>query len=310
MADTKSEEKPIEWSRYDTGDSLNVIYLSEYIPDLPNEIEYMFGSKTAWVKGKLYRFTVVDVESYETSWSDIPWDEMQDKLEDAQSGCKSPSRTCKYIKVEKISPDEYGKQLYETLDTQKYKSDCLNEGMEILYDKHGWLRYLLNHNTQCAYEIAHVVDDWFFRGLSFINTSENLSSDIDWDSIKSEDKTIIEERHSIYLKRNRYSHEEEIKIVEAYENTDYYILDHAIFNKSYCDAKSIVIDNFKNGVAQFSFLVPSRKLMLRKRTLRLYGFINGQAKVVVKFRQIKDDSELEAMRMMAEEKEQGKGGGE
>ena len=35
--------------------------------------------------------------------------------------------------------------------------------------------------------------------------------------------------------------------------------------------------------------------------IEIYGFINQKAEVVVKFRRIKDDSELEKMRKVAEE---------
>ena len=88
------------WSKIDSGSSTRIIFISGdfHRLSLPGHIEYMSsGSTIALVHGIPYRFTVVDRKCEETSWSDIPWDEMQEYLDDAQSGRKSPSREITYI---------------------------------------------------------------------------------------------------------------------------------------------------------------------------------------------------------------------
>ena len=181
------------------------------------------------------------------------------------------NRVCDYIQCSlfNLMPEDV---LYTMLNDEKYKHGSYNtrdlgEGMAVVNESMwGWWkpRYLVNHNTQCAYE--------------FIDNKQKLltvtEDDIDWDSLKGLPEKAID--RAKYLSFHFPS----------------------------------FIREFKNGVAQVSWqLNPDGQYycdddgfgMTNDEEIEIYGFIDCNAKVVVKFRNInKCYSELNKMRKTAE----------
>lgn len=181
------------------------------------------------------------------------------------------NRVCGYI--QRIMFDETSKnELYKVLDDEKfkrgsYKVHDLGEGMAVVHESMwGWWkpRYLVNHNTKCAYE--------------FIDNKQKLltvtEDDIDWDSLKGLPEKAIDRAKSLSFHFPSF------------------------------------IREFKNGVAQVSWeLNPDGRYymdddgfgMTDDEEIDIYGFIDCNGKVVVKFRYINNCySELAKMRKIAE----------
>lgn len=178
-----------------------------------------------------------------------------------------------YKKIRKMlcneSPEE---KLYKVLNTVEYKKrpyeyTDLDEGMAVIGETMwGWWkhRYLVNHNTKCAYE--------------FMDKSQRLCTvtedDIDWESLK-----------------------------ELPEDARGRARELSFHSPSF-------IRKFKNGVAEVSWQInPDGRYymdedgygMTDDEEIEIYGFIDQNAKVVVKFRNINEDyRELDKMRQEAE----------
>ena len=179
-----------------------------------------------------------------------------------------------YKKISKMLGNvSYDEKLYKLLNTDRYKDNLyetkdLGEGMAVINESMwGWWkpRFLVNNNTKCAYE--------------FINGDQCLltvtEDDIDWDSLKDlpEDAQSCARALSFHFPS--------------------------------------FIHGFKNGVAKVSWQInPDGRYymdedgygMTDDEEIEIYGFIDQNAKVVVKFRNIKDYDELDAMRKEAEER--------
>ena len=178
-------------------------------------------------------------------------------------------RVYKYI--EKTRPKET--RLYDILNTENYKHGSyethdLDEGMAVINESMwGWWkpRFLLNHNTKCAYE--------FMDRNQCLTTVEEC--DIDWDSLKNLQEEAIHRAKTLSFR----------------------------FPSFICQ--------FKNGVAEVSWqLNPDGRYymdddgfgMTNDEEITIYGFIDQNANVVVKFRNInKRYGELDKMRKEAEE---------
>ena len=178
-----------------------------------------------------------------------------------------------FQKISKMSGNEsYNEKLYKLLNTDKYKENHydtrdLGEGMAVINESvWGWWkpRFLVNHNTKCAYV--------------FIDADERLltitQNDIDWDSLKGLPQNALSRARALSFHFPSF------------------------------------IRSFKNGVAEVSWqLNPDGRYymdddgygMTHDEEIEIYGFIDQNAKVVVKFRNIKDYGELDAMRQEAEE---------
>lgn len=179
-----------------------------------------------------------------------------------------------YKKLAKIHSNKSTEEkLYEVLQSNTYKSSLyktedLGEGMAVLYQSiWGWYkpRFVLNHNSNTAFE--------------FMDSCERLvtvsTDDIDWASLK--------------------------KLPEA-----------AIY-RAECQSFQFpsFIRGFRNGVARVDWqLNPDGRYymdddgygMTADEEIEIYGFIDTQGHVLVKFKAIKDRKELETMRKEAEEK--------
>ena len=178
-----------------------------------------------------------------------------------------------YKKISKMSGNEsYDEKLYKLLNTPKYNTHIYEtcqagEGMAVIHECiWGWWkpRFILNHNTKCAYE--------FMDGDEYLVTvTEN---DIDWDSLKKLPEDAQERARALSFHFPSF------------------------------------IRGFVNGVSMVSWqLNPDGRYymdddgfgMTSDREIEIYGFIDQKAEVVVKFRYINDDSELDKMRKEAEE---------
>lgn len=179
-----------------------------------------------------------------------------------------------YKKIDKIQGNEsYDEKLYKILNTDRYKDEPyetndLGEGMAVIKQvMWGWWkpRYLVNHNTKCAYE--------FIDGYQCLLTV--TEDDIDWESLKDlpEDAQRTAKALSFHFPSFIYG--------------------------------------FKNGVAEVSWqLNPDGRYymdedgygMTDDEEIEIYGFIDQDAKVVAKFRNIKSVDEVTKMRKEAEEK--------
>lgn len=181
------------------------------------------------------------------------------------------NRVCDYIQCSlfNLMPEDV---LYTMLDDEKYKHGSYNtrdlgEGMAVVNESMwGWWkpRYLVNHNTKCAYQ--------------FIDIHQRLltvtEDDIDWDSLKGLPEKAIDRAKCLSFHFPSF------------------------------------IREFKNGVAQVSWqLNPDGQYycdddgfgMTSDEEIEIYGFIDCNAKVVVKFRNINNCySELNKMRKNAE----------
>lgn len=164
-------------------------------------------------------------------------------------------------------------KLYRVLNTDEYKvrpyeySDR-GEGMGVIGETMwGWWkhRYLLNHNAKCAYE--------------FMDKNQRLCTitedDIDWESLKELPEDALGRARALSFHFPSF------------------------------------IRKFKNGVAEVSWQInPDGRYymdedgygMTDDEEITIYGFIDKNAKVLVKFRNINENySELEKMRKEAEE---------
>lgn len=163
-------------------------------------------------------------------------------------------------------------KLYKVLNTEKYKTvsyktDELGEGMAVLFESMGewWkLRYLLNHNKKCAYEFMNEKQE-------LVAVTEN---DIDWESLKDLPEEAIE-----CAKRRSAQY-------------------------------PTFIHNFINGVAEVSWQINPDGYyymdgggfgMTNDEEIEIYGFIDQCARIVVKFKHIKNYEELHVMRKQAED---------
>lgn len=163
------------------------------------------------------------------------------------------------------------KKLYQELNTDKFKEypyemSDLGEGMTVVNEVMWgyWKpRFLINHNTKCAYEFINSMQD-------LVTVTED---DIDWESLKD--------------------------LPEDAQRTAKALSFHF---------PSFIL-GFKNGVAEVSWqLNPDGRYymdedgygMTDDEEVEIYGFIDQNANVVVKFRHIKKWSELDGMRTKAE----------
>lgn len=177
-------------------------------------------------------------------------------------------------KIQKPSDSgSYDEKMYKLLlaekyDDRPYRRNDLNEGMELIEEViYGWWkpRFLLNHNTKCAYE--------------FMNGSKCLSmvthEDIAWETLKR-------------------------------------LPEHAV---EVAKALSIhfptLIRKYKNGVAMVEWqLNPDGRYymdddgygMTDDKEISIYGFIDKEGKVAVKFQAVTDSKDLETLRAEAEKK--------
>lgn len=163
-------------------------------------------------------------------------------------------------------------KLYKVLNTETYKNrpfetEDLGEGMSIVNEviwQYWKPRFLLDHQAQRAYE--------------FMNKEEKLVTvtldDIDWDSLGS----ITEEG-----------------AVDAAKRLDFHY-------------PSFVL-KYENGVAQVRWQLNPDGMyymdedgfgMTDDQEVNIYGFIDRTGKVLVKFKNIKNDDELKEMRKEAE----------
>ncbi len=151
---------------------------------------------------------------------------------------------------------------------RNYRTDEYGDNMRIIEESiDGWWkqRYLLDDEKHCAYEIMNT-------GLRFVNFS---SDDIDWESLKSLPKDAVGRAHWL----------------------------SALYPS--------FVRQFKNGVAEVSWqLNPDGRYymdddgfgMTDDEEITIYGFIDRQMNVLVKFRYINDDwDQLKQMRAEAED---------
>jgi hypothetical protein len=179
-----------------------------------------------------------------------------------------------YKKLGKMnSAKSLEEKLYELLQTDTYKTDVyqtsdLGEGMAVLY-KNFWGYYkpwfVLNHNKKTAFEF---MDD----SKTLVTVTED---DVDWKSLKKLPENAV------------------------------YVAQSLSFNYP------SFIRAFKNGVAEVEWqLNPDGRYymdddgfgMTSDVEINIYGFINTEGKVVVKFQTISDYKDLERLRKEAEEK--------
>lgn len=171
----------------------------------------------------------------------------------------------------KTEPDAKAQALYAQLMSPAhqliYKFCDLDEGMGIAEEiiwQYWKPRFLLDHNAKCAYE--------------FMTSRENLTTvtedDIDWDSLKGLPEKSIQRAHRL----------------DAHFPTR--------------------IRRFENGIAEVSWQLNPDGMyfmdgdgygMTNDDEVEIYGFIDREGKVVVKFKNIHEDwNLLKAMRKEAE----------
>lgn len=180
-----------------------------------------------------------------------------------------------YKKLARIKGDKtIEEKMYEVLQSDTYKSDLykredLGEGMAVIYQViWGWWkpRFVLNHTAKTAFE--------------FMDSNERLvtvtTEGIDFDSLKKLPEEAIERAECLSFQFPSF------------------------------------IRGFRNGVARVDWqLNPDGRYyqdddgfgMTDDEEIEIYGFIDTNGNVLVKFRAIKDSSELETMRKEAEERE-------
>lgn len=176
-------------------------------------------------------------------------------------------------KNESTQSDNQAKALYTQFTSPAYqiiyKIEDAGEGMSLAEEvimQYWKPRFLIDHKTERAYE--------------FMNGSENLrttrTDDIDWDSLKGLPEIAINRARNF----------------DAHFPTR--------------------VRNFENGVAQVSWLLSPDGMYYRDEDgfgmtdddeIEIYGFIDRQGKVVVKFQHINEDwKRLEAMKKEAQAK--------
>ena len=178
-----------------------------------------------------------------------------------------------FKKLSKMTGDKsWEEKLYELLQTDTYKTDVyqyrdLGEGMAVLHKNFwGWYKpwMVLNHNKKTAFEFMN-------DGEKLVTVTED---DIDWKSLKKLPEDAI------------------------------------------CRAKWLsfhfpsFICGFKNGVAQVDWqLNPDGRYymdddgygMTADEEIEIYGFIDTEGHVLVKFQWVDDYKKLELLRKEAEE---------
>lgn len=178
-----------------------------------------------------------------------------------------------YKKLSKMSRDKSMREnLYLLLNSERYKSKQygttdLGEGMAVIYqDLWGWWkpRYVLNHNDQTAFE--------FMDGNEYLVTV--TQNDVDWDSLKNLPEEALDVARSLsfhFPSFIRY-YENGVAVVSWQLNPDgrYYMDD----------------DGFG---------------MTNDVEIEIYGIIDTNGNVVVKFQKLKDNKDLIRMRREAEE---------
>lgn len=164
-------------------------------------------------------------------------------------------------------------KLYEVLQSDTFKSsryqkEDLGEGMVVVYqDMWGWYkpRFVLNHNKQTAFEF---IDE----GATLLTVTED---DIDWVSLKKlpENAIDVAQRLSFHFPSFIKAYKNGVAIVEWQLNPDgrYYMDD----------------DGFG---------------MTDDEEINIYGVIDTEGKVVVKFQTVKDYKDIEKLRREAENK--------
>ena len=178
-----------------------------------------------------------------------------------------------YKKLDKMrgnmSADE---KLYLLLNTEKYKKGQydtrdLGEGMSVVYQViwEWWKpRFVLNHNNKMAFE--------FMDGNEYLVTV--TYDDIDWDSLKKLPEDVVYTAKSLSFHFPSF------------------------------------IRGFKNGVARVDWqLNPDGRYymddygfgMTDDIEVEIYGFIDTQGNVVVKFQAVEEEHTLEDLRKQAEE---------
>ena len=178
-----------------------------------------------------------------------------------------------YDKIKKVLGTECPEEmLYKVLNTDRYKKrpyeyTDLGEGMGVISETMwGWWkhRFLLNHNTKCAYE--------------FMNSDQELvtvtQDDIDWDSLKDLPEDAQERARALSFHFPSFIRHLKNGVAEVswQLNPDgrYYMDD----------------DGFG---------------MTDDEEIEIYGFIDTKSKVLVKFKNIKGYGELDTMRKLAED---------
>ena len=173
-------------------------------------------------------------------------------------------KVCKYFQ------STSDRELYKSLITEEYKeypfeTRDLGEGMSVINETmRGWWkpRYLLNHNTKCAYE--------------FMDCNQNLlvtEDDIDWESLKALPRDAQEQakRLSFYPSFIR-AFKNGVAVVSWQLNPD---------GRCYMDDDGFGMDDDEE--------------------IEIYGLIDQEAQVIIKLRNIQNFNELGEMRKMAED---------
>ena len=178
-----------------------------------------------------------------------------------------------YKKLSRIKSDKSTEEkLYEVLQSDTYKSDLyktedLGEGMAVLYQNiWGWYkpRFVLNHNDKTAFE--------FMDSYQCLVTVTN--EDIGWASLKKLPEEAIYRAECLSFQFPSF------------------------------------IRGFQNGVARVDWqLNPDGRYymdddgfgMTSDVEMNIYGFIDTEGKVVVKFQTINDSKDLKRMRKEAED---------
>lgn len=178
-----------------------------------------------------------------------------------------------YKKLSKMTGNKsFDEKLYELLQTDTYKTKLyetqdLGEGMAVIDETMwGWWkhRFLINHNTKCAYEFMS-------KDQRLVTVTED---DIDWESLKDLPECVVDRARALSFHFPSFIHK------------------------------------FENGVAEVSWQInPDGRYymdedgygMTDDEEIEIYGFIDQNAKVVVKFKDIKKCyGELDKMRKEAE----------
>ena len=176
-----------------------------------------------------------------------------------------------YKKISKMSSEgSYDENLYTLLNTERYcmhpyETVDLGENMSVINQViWGWWkpRFLLNHITKCAYE--------------FMDSNERLmtvtENDIDWESLEGLPEEALYRAMALSFHFPSFIH------------------------------------RFNGGVAEVSWqLNPDGRYymdddgfgMTDDEEIEIYGFIDRNANVVARFRNIKSDDELFEMKLQA-----------
>lgn len=178
-----------------------------------------------------------------------------------------------YKKLRKTVGDgSLEEKLYEVLQTDTYKTDLyqtwdLGEGMSVLHkNMMGWYkpRFVLNHKKRTAFEFMDSYE-------TLVTVTED---DVDWSTLKKLPDDIVHVAHCLSFHYPSF------------------------------------IRSFKNGVAEVQWqLNPDGRYymdddgygMTPDIEINIYGFIDMEGKVIVKFQTVKDVKQLGQLRKKAEE---------